>query len=279
MRVLLKPEFYSGNMAVFELGKVEWLNFLRCPLTKKNKEDTPLFTYGNLVKCPEPGSARGFLHAIAGNIESYNAIQLDYDEFVTLDGFIREFKDQFAFWAYTTYNYGFKQGDRFRVVIPLAHPLPASMMGPAYCKTMMKEFPGCDPSCFAQAHFQALPCVRKAHAPFRYHINSHARRYDIPVAKVAAERKSMERLRLMDLAVARFRAQFDGEDDEVNRVNKQIAWAQRKFDEAKEGNRNNTMFSTLMYLVRQNVPAYRIAELVPPSGSEDEWERMLIKIY
>jgi hypothetical protein len=266
-------------MAVFELGKVEWLNFLRCPLTKQNKEDTPLFTYGNLVKCPEPGSARGFLHAIAGNIESYNAIQLDYDEFVTLDGFIREFKDQFAFWAYTTYNYGFKKGDRFRVVIPLAHPLPASMMGPAYCKTMMKEFPGCDPSCFAQAHFQALPCVRKAHAPFRYHINSHARRYDIPVAKVAAERKSMERLRLMDLAVARFRAQFDGEDDEANRVNKQIAWAQRKFDEAKEGNRNNTMFSTLMYLVRQNVPAYRIAELVPPSGSEDEWERMLIKIY
>ena len=98
MRVLLKPEFYSGNMAVFELGKVEWLNFLRCPLTKQNKEDTPLFTYGNLVKCPEPGNARGFLHAIAGNIESYNAIQLDYDEFVTLDGFIREFKDQFAFW-------------------------------------------------------------------------------------------------------------------------------------------------------------------------------------
>lgn len=279
MKVLLKPHFYSGNMAIFELGQTEWLNFLRCPLTKANKEDTPLFTYGNLVKCPEPGSARGFLHAISGNIESYNAVQLDYDEFVTLDGFIREFKDKFAFWAYTTYNYGFKKGDRFRVVIPLGHPLPASMMGPAYCKVMMREFPGCDPSCFAQAHFQALPCVRDAHAPFRYYINSHAKRYDIPVAKVAAERKSMERLRLMDMAVARFRAQFDGEDDEINRVNNQIAWAQRKFDEATEGHRNNTMFSTLMYLMRQNVPAYRIAELTPPSGSEDEWERMLIKIY
>lgn len=279
MKVLLKPHFYSGNMAIFELGQAEWLNFLRCPLTKANKEDTPLFTYGNLVKCPEPGSARGFLHAIAGNIESYNAIQLDYDEFVTLDGFIREFKDQFAFWAYTTYNYGFKQGDRFRVIIPLAHPLPASMMGPAYCKAMMTEFPGCDPSCFAQGHFQALPCVREAHAPFRYYINSHARRYDIPVAKVAAERKTMERLRLMDMAVARFRAQFDGEDDEANRVNNQVAWAQRKFDEATEGHRNNTMFSTLMYLMRQNVPAYRIAELTPPAGSEDEWGRMLAKIY
>lgn len=279
MRVLLKPEFYSGNMAVFELGKVEWLNFLRCPLTKQNKEDTPLFTYGNLVKCPEPGSARGFLHAISGNIESYNAIQLDYDEGVTMDGFIREYKDLFAFWAYTTYNYGFKQGDRFRVVVPLAHPLPATEMGAAYCKVMMKEFPGCDPSCFAQAHFQALPCVREAHAPFRYHINSHRNRYDIPIAAVRAEKKAIERVRLMDMAVARFRAQFDGEDDEINRVNNQVAWAQRQFDEATVGHRNNTMFSTLMYLIRQNVPAYRIAELTPPAGSEDEWERMLIKIY
>ena len=278
MRVLLKPHFYSGNMAVFELGKEEWLKFLHCPLIKKNKEETPLFTYGNLVKCPEPGD-KGFLHAIAGNIESYNAVQLDYDEFVTLDGFIREFKDKFAFWAYTTYNYGFKKGDRFRVVIPLAHPLPATEMGAAYCKVMMKEFPGCDPSCFAQAHFQALPCVREANAPFRCHINMHRNRYDIPIAAVRAEKKAMERVRMMDMAVARFRAQYDGEDDELNRISKQIAWAQRQFDEAKEGHRNNTMFSTLMYLMRQNVPAYRIAELTPPTGSEDEWERMLIKIY
>ena len=74
-----------------------------------------------------------------------------------------------------------------------------------------------------------------------------------------------------------WKAQFDGDSDE-KRIYNQIRWAQNKLDEAREGNRNTTMFSTLMYLFRQGVPRAAIMDLNPPSGCEREWEGMLARI-
>lgn len=279
MITLVKPNFFSGDMKPFDATADAWLLFLNNPIIRKDKTDAPLFTYGVPVKKPEPGSDFGFIHAVSGNIASYRAIQLDYDEGVTMDAFIRTYGKLFAFWAYTTHSYGFKEGDRFRVVIPLSRSLPTEYMGIGYTKVMEHEFPGCDPSCFARAHFQAFPCIRAPGAPFRFHINRHRDRYSIPFDKVIEENRRSARLLRADQAFLSWNAQFGDEDSDARRIKAQLKWAQDKLDEAREGNRNMTMFSVITYLCRQHVPEYAAYDLVPPAECENEWAGMLKRIY
>ena len=278
MLILVKPMYYSGDMALMDMGADGWLHHLAHPLIRADKHDSPLFTYGTPVQKPEPGKMAGYMHAVAENIFSYSAVQLDYDDGVSMDAFIREYGKEFMFWCYTTHSHGFKgNSDRFRVVVPIETPLLTEDMGFGYTKTMMAEFPGCDPSAFCRAHFQSFPCIREPGAPYRYHVNRHRRKYAIPMDKVRDTERKLNDERMFEHAVMMWKAQFDGDSDE-KRIYNQIRWAQNKLDEAREGNRNTTMFSTLMYLFRQGVPRSAIMDLNPPSGCEREWEGMLARI-
>ena len=46
-----------------------------------------------------------------------------------------------------------------------------------------------------------------------------------------------------------------------------------------EGNRNTTMFSVLSFCRRTGTPFEKVSDLYVPADCENEWSRMLSRIY
>ena len=110
-------------------------------------------------------------HCIGENIASISALQLDYDSGMTIDGFCTMYAD-YGFLLYTSHSYGYKPGERFRVVMPLATPLDCSLLQNARVKRSLEfQFPNVDACCFDRGHFQILPCVRSRESPYIHRTN------------------------------------------------------------------------------------------------------------
>lgn len=274
MRGLVKPYIMTAeaDYVQFDLRKA-----IEQPIYRANKEDTPLYAFCNIVKTP-PLLPNGKIYAVTDAILEYTAIQIDYDSGYTIDEFIGKYSDKFMFALYTSYNYGFKEHDRFRVIIPLRNPLPQSEMGFTYAEVMEEEFPDCDTSAFARAHFQCVPCIRAPGAPYRYHFNRIPKYYEVPYGKIRARKDAVLNTLAYDLAVEDWREKYPMEDYEPN-YDGAIRWAQEQLDAMYEGNRNNTMFKVLAFLVRVGVPLGRANELYVPPDCSKEWERMLQRFY
>lgn len=170
MIFLLKNNQFMNYMTPVSIENSEWLRILREPPVFPNKHRAPLAIYGKMVSDPSPVKVRGMNRprCTGENVESIYALQLDYD-----NGFsIRQFCENYAkyrFTLYTSYSYGFKEGDRFRVIMPLKTPIPCYLLNNKRVRNNLQwHFPHVDESCFVRGHFQILPCVRAKGAPYMF---------------------------------------------------------------------------------------------------------------
>lgn len=167
MRFLFKPGTYSTCMyPVDDSGGKWWTNLFEHPTITKDKDSMPLAIFGTLVSEPEIDPKTGHPRCIGANVESLYALQLDYDSGTTMEEFKRMFA-KYRWSLYTSYGYGYKPGDRFRVVMPLASPLPCYLLENARVKkNLVWHFGDIDVCCFDRGHFQCTPCVRSEESPY-----------------------------------------------------------------------------------------------------------------
>lgn len=249
------------------------------------KESVPVALYGRMVDRPVLND-NGQVRPLGMNIDSLAYYQLDFDDGAyTIDGFIDEFKDKFAFILYTSYSYGFKENDRFRVVIPLDEPLQCKYMGSYFKKALDGVF-HCDSSCHDRAHMQCIPAIRAPGAPYRFHINNIAKRFHIPWNLVTDEESKAVAAYTFNRALENWWERCDrmlgrvhDEPDPEEMKRRALQWAQQQFDQCPVGARNNTMFSTLSWLKSVGVSADDAFMLLPPIGVDKEFDNMVERIF
>lgn len=170
MNFLLKQNQFCKHMVPCSITSEDWIRMLKQPPVFPDKTKAPLAIYGTMAPHPEPVEFRGMMRprCTGENVESIYALQLDYD-----NGFsIREFCEtywKYRFTLYTSYSYGYKDGDRFRVIMPLASPMPCYLLNNKRVRSnLMWHFPNVDESCIVRGHWQILPCVRAKGAPYLF---------------------------------------------------------------------------------------------------------------
>ena len=171
MNFLLKPNQYWKHMVPCSISTDDWLRMLREPPVFSDKSRAPLAIYGTMSSNPEPVDVRGANRprCTGENVESIFALQLDYDSGFSIRQFCEHYS-KYRFTLYTSYSYGFKPNDRFRVVMPLATPMPCYLLNNKRVRNnLLWHFPNVDESCTVRGHWQILPCVRAKGAPYLYY--------------------------------------------------------------------------------------------------------------
>lgn len=170
MIFLVKPHQYAKHMYPAEITASAWLDLLKDPPVFPDKDRAPLAIYGTMSSSPEGVDVGGMMRprCTGANVDSIFALQLDYDDGIT----IRQFAEQYSRYRwtlYTSYSYGYKPNDRFRVVMPLATPMPCELLESRRVKAnLLWNFPHVDRCCMDRGHWQILPCVHAKDAPYMY---------------------------------------------------------------------------------------------------------------
>ena len=170
MNFLLKNNQFCKHMTPCSIASEDWLRMLLEPPVFSDKTRAPLAIYGTMVSNPEPVNVRGANRprCTGENVESIYALQLDYDNGFSIRQFCEHYS-KYRFTLYTSYSYGFKPNDRFRVVLPLATPMPCYLLNNKRVRNnLLWHFPNVDESCTVRGHFQILPCVRAKGAPYLF---------------------------------------------------------------------------------------------------------------
>lgn len=168
MKFLVKPNQYSKTMQYMAAPNEWWDSLLANPPMIQDKDRCPLAIFGTPVSNPEHDMETGKMRCIGANVDSIYALALDYDNGITIEQFMDEYRDR-RFSLYTSYSYGIKEGDRFRVVIPLAKPMPCDLLT---CKRVRDnlsfQYHGIDPNTFSCGHWEILPVRNPAGKYFYY---------------------------------------------------------------------------------------------------------------
>ena len=283
--ICYRANIYSDFMQQGTIDPATLVKMVQQPAIYPTKESVPVALYGSMVAQPVLNDY-GQVRPLGMNINSLTYYQLDFDDGAyTIDGFIDEFKDKFAFILYTSYSFGYKENDRFRVVIPLDEPLMCKDMGSYFKKALDGVF-HCDSSCHDRAHMQCIPAIRAPDAPYRFHINNIAKRFHIPWNLVANEENKAVAAYTFNRALENWWEQCDRmlgrvreEPDPEELKRRALQWAQQQFDQCPVGARNTTMFSTLAWLKSVGVSADDAFMLSPPIGVDKEFDNMVERIF
>lgn len=271
MIVLCKPRKESTCMKRMEVTTESWNRLIANPMIRSDKSSAPLVIWGNMVARPELDEY-GLPRCTGDNVERMFALQVDVDNGCTIDSFVRDYH-RYSFQLYTSYSYGFKEGDRFRVIFPLKEALYTRWLVPPVKQTLISLFDMCDVTCFDKGHWQILPCVSSAEAPYRY-IQHDGERLSFAsdnFAKVAAEYSEEYHWR-REIAEA-------DRDPNANHSGA-LRYAQTKLDSASVGERNRTMFSVLGWLKNKvNATYSEVIALKPPMGMEVEFNSMVSRLF
>ena len=284
--ICYRSSIYSDFMQQATIDTATLVRMAQQPAVYPTKESVPVALYGRMADRPVLNDY-GQVRPLGMNVESISYYQLDFDDGAyTIDGFIDEFKDKFAFILYTSYSYGYKgENDRFRVILPLDETLKCKDMGTYFKKAMDSVF-HCDSSCHDRAHMQCIPAIRAPGAPYRFHVNNIPKRFHIPWNLVSVEERKAVAAYMFNLALDNWYGYCDillgneprEDDPEALRVNA-LRWAQEQFDQCPVGARNNTLFSVLSWLRSKGRTADDAFTLCPPTGVDDEFDKMVERIF
>lgn len=176
MNFLLRPNTYSKYCVQGTCSEEQLLYAMEHPQVFARKEAAPLAIYGSLVDAPELDEDSGKPRVIAANVDTLDAIQLDFDSGKTMDGFANDYPGM-RWYMYTSYSHGYKgDTERFRVVIPLATPMPCRLLASRRVRKNLEDFnfKGCDRTAWDRGHWQLGPCIRAAGAPYEFRVNEGA---------------------------------------------------------------------------------------------------------
>lgn len=248
-----------------------WNNLIRSPYILDDKAAAPLSIWGRMSPTVELDPNSRQARCTGENVGKLYALQVDVDNGCTIDSFVRDYH-RYSFQLYTSYSYGFKQGDRFRAIFPLAEPIETSWLVPTVKEKLIHLFDMCDESCFDRAHWQILPCVRAKDAPYKY-IQHQGERLSFAsdnFKKLAEDYKDE----------AHWRREIRKADYCTKPHGGALKKAQELLDNAAEGTRNRTMYSVLRWLKEKvQIDESEVYELSPPYGMEDEWIHMIVRIF
>lgn len=272
MLALLKPNQYSRTMRYVDVTADQWRRRIEAPLVMPAKDDAPLIIWGNMTPTVEVDPETRQPRCIGDNIEKLYALQIDIDSGTTIDNFVKDFS-RYSFQLYTSFSYGFKEGDRFRVIFPLKEPLYTKHLVPPVKEILRDLFHEADSTCFDKGHWQIVPCIRSKDAPYRY-IRHDGERLSFATdnfAKVAEEYKDE----------AHWRREIAEADRDPN-ANHQHAldYVQKIFDATLEGARDKTVYAKIRWLRDDVGCTYSEAiSLRPPAGFDEEYRLKVNKLY
>ncbi len=283
--IVYRGNIYSDSMHRGYIDTDKLIDMVKHPQVNPSKENVPVALYGEMVKLPFLNDA-GLPRPLGINIETLKFIQLDYDDGHSIDDFIAENKDRFQFVLYTSYSHGYKgECDRFRVIIPLDEPLHCMRMNCYFSKAMDSIF-HCDPSAWSRGHMQCIPAIREEGAPYEYYINTNAPLFHIPWHLVDDEERKAVAVHMFTRALENWWSYCDmllgferEEPDEATIKMNALRWAQEQFDQCPVGARNNTMFTVLSWLKGKGVTGEEAYLLSPPIGVDNEFDRMVERIF
>lgn len=271
MYLLLKPHQYSTYMQYAKISRDGWNHLIANPYVIADKDAAPLSIWGRMSPTVDVDPAHNQARCTAENVGTLFALQIDVDNGCTVDEFVKCYH-RYSFQLYTSYSYGFKQGDRFRAIFPLKEALETKWLVPPVKDNLVKLFDMCDVSCFDRAHWQILPCVRAKDAPYKYlqHDGERLSFANENFEKMAEEYKDE----------AHWRSEIRKADFTTTPHGGALKKAQQILNDAVEGTRNRTMYSVLRWLKdKVGVDENEVYELVPPAGMDEEFVQMIVRMF
>lgn len=271
--------YNSINADVFQ-------SLVKSPLIIPDKTSTPLWIFGRMADTVSLDRSTRLPRCTGDNIDTMYYLQLDYDSGMTMIEWRERFSD-YAYAMYTTYSYGYKPGDRFRVILKLNAPLPVRYLGtPDIKRELIEYFAGCDTTCFDRGHWQCMPAIREKGAPYVSYINKgmgwgtdNWGQYD---EQYATHEQVMAEYR-MQLARKR-QAAIDAAENFLvvppcNNFDALLRMAQERIDSTTEGSRDVTLYKTLNYLHDQGVDASDALTLDVWEGFQSVLEDKVSRIW
>ena len=250
----------------------QWNRLIANPMVLSSKDEAPLAIWGKMSDrvSIDPESMKP--RCTNENVSCIFALQVDIDSGQTIEQFVKDYS-RYSFQLYTSYSYGFKPGDRFRVILPLSEPLYTVHLVPPVKSILHDLFDQCDVTCFDKAHWQILPCVRSDDAPYRYlqhqgELLSFAREN---FAKIAEEYQES----------AHWKREIAEADKDPNaKHDGALKYVQKIFDSTQEGARNRTVYAKLRWLHDTVGATYNeVITLKAPAGFDDEYIKMVERLY
>lgn len=280
--MLCKLNQYCKYMVHCQVTPDQWMNRLQNPPVMP-KDEAPLVIWGNMADTVEIDPKSRKARCTGANIKSISALQLDYDDGgVTIEQFEHDMSE-WKYILYTSSGYGLKPGIRFRVILPLAEPMLYQHYNPLLREHLEQHFRGADESCFVWGHWQILPVLRQQGQPYiwKQHdgelFDLFSQQFCGMVADKWSEQESQRLLKAEE--ERKQRMQNSTEAAEAARIAGAIRYAQGKIDEATEGTRNRTLWSTLSWLHGKDVPEWDARGLNVPFDMQREFDGMVRRIW
>lgn len=264
MKFLYKPHQYSKFMKYCEAPQ-SWLDdLIEHPPVMTSKDRAQLAIFGTPVAEPELDPDSGEMRCTGANVRYMNALALDYDNGMSMREFIEQYHDR-AFTLYTSWSYGIKAGDRFRVILPLAEPFPAELL---QCRrvraNLMFQYPGVDQCCFDRGHWQILP-IRNPEGNYLYYRNENEPWHPtIEIYRAWQVQEKLEREEHMKAAA---------ENIDENTQARLKAWTERKLAELEigAGTRYAQVKSLLAWAMANGLGDAVLS--IPCPWPEPKWEK------
>lgn len=274
MKILYKKYKFSKTMITKYIDDKSYINMIQKPLIIDNKDNIPLYIYArmktlNLNLEPQYQLPK----CISDNIDYMFAIQLDFDNGFSIEQFKEQYK-HLKYILYTSWSYGFKPNDRFRVILPIKEKLPIKYLVPSVKNNLHLMFKEADITCFDKAHWQAAPAIRISSAPYYYYINK-GEILDLPMDKykdsyeqfvIDEQRKKIEASSNINI------------NDDFTRA---LIKAQKLIDEIPVGAgvRNKRLYSILAWLKKIEAPLSDVYKLNIWSDYDKDFNNMIKHLW
>ena len=143
--------YYQGSLE-------EYLNNqLKKPMRIFKKEHAPLWGFYSVKEDYEHNIYHGGIRRTKRNFTKVNALVLDYDGGMTMNE-VHEQLQNYQHWGYTTYNHMKTGVEKFRVILPLVHPVDTELISTDYTlEVLLDYFKDVDESTFDVGRFFYLP--------------------------------------------------------------------------------------------------------------------------
>lgn len=248
-----------------------WNRLISNPLIVDDKMKAPLVIWGKPTDMVQLDT-EGYMRCIADNLLYISALQVDIDNGCRIEEFVHDYH-RYSYQLYTSYSYGYKEGDRFRAIFPLKEYMYMKHICPPTKQILMDMFPMVDVTCFDKCHWQIVPCIRSRQSPYRY-MQHDGEKLSFALenfAKIASEYNE-DRHWKKEIAEA--------DKDPNAKHDGALKYVQKIFDATTEGSRNRTVYAKLMWLRDTVGVTYsEVLTLKPPMGFDSEYSKMVERLY
>lgn len=163
------------------------------------KMHIPLWRFGEPSLSPRPfGPDSNLMMKTCDNVRTNTILCLDFDSDLSMDDF-RNQNDAYTYYMYTTTGYGYKPGDRFRILMPHAEPMLNNvLMAVMPCdvnstyaslyQMVASQFDWwrhLDAS--AARNWQCIPAILDRGSPYKYDVHETDKCIDLGCGNLSAE--------------------------------------------------------------------------------------------